>query len=285
MAWTGVIVLLVVAAATAISVHLGRVAFELTGLPRHKAFFQALSCFTTTGFTTLEAEEIVNHPARRRIATVLMVLGNVGVVAFLAAVVETTVAQGLDQLGVDAAIVAAVVLVAVLVGRAFHPLRFLDRRLRMALMGAFHFEPDPTEQVLSYADGFGVVRVPVREASPVAGRRLRDTHLAARRVIVLAVEREGRNYPIPGPDTRLREGDRLICYGSVVDADRVINGDAPLDARAWVQRTMEVPALADDAAGEPPRLPDGTPIDEDEALTHGYTIMRKALTKAELEGE
>ena len=286
MAWTGAIVLFVVAAATAIAVHVGQVAFELTGLPRHKAFFQALSCFTTTGFTTLEAEDIVNHPARRRIAVVLMILGNVGIVAFMATVVETLMADGLDQLGLDALVSGLTLILILLVIRFVPPFRWIERRLRLWAMKAFHFEPDPTEQVLNYADGYGVVRALVRDGSPVADKRLRDTHLAARRLIVLAIERDGKNYPIPGPEARIRTGDRLICYGGVADADQVINGAAPLDKGEWLKQTMEFQALRPDevAAFEGTMLANGAPVDDEEALGRGYTIMRKALEREEIWG-
>jgi hypothetical protein len=289
MAWTGAVVLLVVAGATGVTVHLGQIAFELTGMPKAKAFFQALSCFTTTGFTTAEAEEIVNHPVRRRIAIVLMIFGNVGIVAFMAAIVETAVGSGLQQVGHDVLVTGCVVVLALILLRRMWFLRALDRRLRALLMTSFRFEPDPTEQVLSYADGFGVVRVAVRSDSPVADKRLKETHLAAQRLIVLAIEREGRNYPIPGPQARILVGDKLICYGSITDADRIINGDAPLDATGWLKRTMELPALPIDervtppAPFEPVHLANGEEVDEDEALSRGYTIMRKALQRDDLE--
>ena len=67
-----------------IVVRIGAVAFELTGLEWSLAKFQALSCFSGTGFTTKEAELVVGNPQRRRIASVLMVLGNAGLVTLIA---------------------------------------------------------------------------------------------------------------------------------------------------------------------------------------------------------
>src|SRR4030043_906617 len=62
---------------------LGSIALEATGMERAKARFQALSALTGTGFTTREAESIVNHPRRRRIATWLIFLGSVGIITFI----------------------------------------------------------------------------------------------------------------------------------------------------------------------------------------------------------
>ena len=62
---------------------LGSIALEATGLERSKARFQALSALTGTGFTTSQAELIVEHPKRRQITTYLMLLGNTVIIAFI----------------------------------------------------------------------------------------------------------------------------------------------------------------------------------------------------------
>ena len=66
---------------------IGSIALEATGMPRTKARFQVLSAITGTGFTTSEAESVVNHPKRRRIATWLIFIGNTGVIAFVIALI------------------------------------------------------------------------------------------------------------------------------------------------------------------------------------------------------
>ena len=72
-------------------VRIGAIAFELTGLEWSLAKFQSLSCFTGTGFTTKEAELITGNPQRRKIASVLMVLGNAGLVILIASFVSSLV--------------------------------------------------------------------------------------------------------------------------------------------------------------------------------------------------
>lgn len=56
-------------------VRAAAIAFTMTGLDKRTALFQALSTFSGTGFTTHEAESIVNHPVRRKIAILLMLMG------------------------------------------------------------------------------------------------------------------------------------------------------------------------------------------------------------------
>ena len=76
-----------------IVVRVGAIAFQLTGLEWSLAKFQALSCFTGTGFTTREAELITGNPQRRRIASVLMVLGNAGLVTLILTGASTIISE------------------------------------------------------------------------------------------------------------------------------------------------------------------------------------------------
>lgn len=75
--------LLLILAITFFLVRVASVALKLTGLPEQNARFQAMSALTGTGFTTTEAEMIVNYPIRRNIISWLMIFGNLGVVSVL----------------------------------------------------------------------------------------------------------------------------------------------------------------------------------------------------------
>ena len=73
--------LLILLSVVAVPIRVARIAtraFMLTGLSKETARFQARSIITGTGFTTDEAEHIVNHPVRRRISLTLMLIGNAG---------------------------------------------------------------------------------------------------------------------------------------------------------------------------------------------------------------
>jgi Trk-type K+ transport system membrane component len=48
-------------------VRAASIALMMTGMNQKRARFQALSAFTGTGFTTKEAESVMNHPLRRKI--------------------------------------------------------------------------------------------------------------------------------------------------------------------------------------------------------------------------
>jgi len=77
---TAIASLLVVLSVSFLCTRPATVALSLTGLSRELAQLQAVSAFTGVGFTTGESERIVNHPVRRRILILLMIVGNAGIV-------------------------------------------------------------------------------------------------------------------------------------------------------------------------------------------------------------
>ena len=77
-------------------VRVTAIALRLTGLPEHNARFQAISALTGTGFTTSEAELIVNYPIRRKIIAMLMLFGNLGIVSVLSTLMISFVRTDAD---------------------------------------------------------------------------------------------------------------------------------------------------------------------------------------------
>ena len=72
-------------------IRVAAVALRHTGLADSTARFQALSAFSGTGFTTSEAESVVNYPIRRRIVSILITIGNLGMVTVFATLVTSLV--------------------------------------------------------------------------------------------------------------------------------------------------------------------------------------------------
>jgi Trk-type K+ transport system membrane component len=70
-------------------VKLGSIAFQLTGMEPKMAMFQALSAFTNTGFTTSASEDVVQHRTRRVIASVLIIIGYIGIVGVIVTLIRS----------------------------------------------------------------------------------------------------------------------------------------------------------------------------------------------------
>ncbi len=82
-----IVSLLVVILLSLLVTRVATIALTLTGLSEEVARFQARSAFTGCGFSTRESEQVVNHPVRRRIMLMLMLLGNAGIVTAVSSLV------------------------------------------------------------------------------------------------------------------------------------------------------------------------------------------------------
>ncbi len=82
-----IVFLLVVVSMTLLVTRIAAVALTLTGLSQEASRFQARSALAGVGYTTSEAELVVNHPVRRRIIMILMLIGNIGVPTVVATLV------------------------------------------------------------------------------------------------------------------------------------------------------------------------------------------------------
>ena len=79
--------LVIVVTLSILIIRFTTIALVHTGLSRQVARFQARYAFTGVVSTTRESERWVSHPVRRRIITLLMLLGNVGIISVLASLI------------------------------------------------------------------------------------------------------------------------------------------------------------------------------------------------------
>lgn len=194
-------------------VKVGGLALELTGLSKEMARFQALSAFSGTGFTTREAELIVAHPKRRKIVTYLMILGNAGIVSVVASFVVSFGKGGVLRPS------ATLLLVALAIGSIY----FLSKRKRLSnrlysyvrkrLLETAKLEETNVEEVLNQSGEFGLVRLFVSPSSVLAGKKIMDSGLKERDIIILSVQNENEIIPNPKATQQIPPNSTLICYG------------------------------------------------------------------------
>lgn len=121
-----IVSLLLVVLLSIIITRIGAIALTHTGLTRESAKFQARSAFSGAGFTTSESEMVVNHPVRRRIVMVLILMGNAGIVAAVSSLILTFVQRG-DATALTFRVVVLVAGIVALWG--FATSRWVDRWL------------------------------------------------------------------------------------------------------------------------------------------------------------
>ncbi len=180
---------------------IGSVALERTGLDRSTARFQALSAFSNTGFTTTQAEMIVNHPTRRRIASYLMILGNTGCVTFIVLLVlalQTGFSRPAIALGI---FILALVAAAILASK----LGLINWVTNLATGRG-----GTMAKVWHQGNGYNLTEVWLGQHHALVGKPLKEIGAG---IQVLFLERNDGIYAKPNPDDILRVGDRLLCYG------------------------------------------------------------------------
>ena len=196
-----------------LAVRAGAIALMMTGLDQQRARFQALSAFTGTGFTTREAERVTNHPLRRRIVSWLMVLGNAGIVTVIVTVTTSLVTSRGSTVPLNLLVlVVGLYLIYRAVGHT-GLMRRWERFMEDRLQAFEAFEEEATEDLLRLIEGYGLVRVIVREDSPLVCDALKECRLTEREVLVLGIERGRVWIPVPKAEEAIKRGDRLVMYG------------------------------------------------------------------------
>ncbi len=194
-------------------IRAGTIALMMTGMDRKKASFQALSAFTRAGFTTREAEAVVNNPQRRRIITWLIILGNAGLVAVIVSATSSIVtSQGYQVPITIFAIIVGTYLIYKLMSRAGFTRRregFIEQRF----IKSHAFEEVATEDLLHFIEGYGLVRAIITENSPFVGAALSDVRALDRDMVILGIERGKDWIPHPKAKVTIENDDKIIVYG------------------------------------------------------------------------
>jgi hypothetical protein len=182
---------------------IGSVILERTGLNRSSARFQALSALSGTGFTTSEAEAVVNHPRRRRIVSYLIILGNTGSVTFIVLLVlalRTGLSRPAIALAAFVLVLAAVVFVASRLGLVSWVTNLATGGGRSSTMA----------RVWHQGSGYSLTEVQLGQHHVLVGKALKEIGADMQ---VLFLQRVDGVWAKPTQDDVLRVGDRILCYG------------------------------------------------------------------------
>ncbi len=218
-----IFLLLLIIAALMIVIRSGAIALELTGVPKTIARFQALSALTGTGFTTREAETVVQHPLRRRIISVLMIVGNIGVVTIVSTFVIALQGGGPIRPSINLIILGIGVYVFYRLATHRRFLSIISIRIRRKLKEALPLETDVlVDEVMHQGLGFGISRLTISGNSGIAGKTVEESGIREQEAIILSIERDGAFIPVPKAARQIEEGDRLLCYGRTESLRRLV---------------------------------------------------------------
>lgn len=199
------------------------IALKITGLDIQKARFQVISIITNTGFTTKEAELITQHPTRRKIAQILMLISYVGYATLIALVVN------IIQSHYNALyLIVAIVVIAFIVLMFFRN-KWLGKRLEgiieRQLSSRMKREKYKTvEEVLKLNDEYGVVEFVIEEGSSLIGRTLLDSKLTQKHIQVLNIDKGSHIIHFPKSSYSFGLGDKVTVYGKLDRIKELVMG-------------------------------------------------------------
>jgi hypothetical protein len=221
MAYVGI--LLITILISFIVVRIGGFALQLTGIEPEVARFQALSAFSGTGFTTREAERVVGHRTRRRIVTILIILGNAGMVTVIATLVASFTQEGgytwfFIRLAV---IIGGIVGLYQLIIRSNVGHRALDR-LQRPVVNRILREAPAVEEIFHVEKDWAISLAMMKGSSKSIGLSVADI-AAGGDIEILGINRAGTYLIRPDGEEKIVEGDRLLVYANKKSVKRILD--------------------------------------------------------------
>jgi K+/H+ antiporter YhaU regulatory subunit KhtT len=214
--------LLVVILLALLVMRIATVVLTLTGLSSESARFQVRSALTGVGFTTSEAESVVNHPVRRRVVMMLMLIGSAGVISVVTTLIISF--AGVEGRGALWRVLLLAVglgaLLALARSAAFD--RLLQRAISRALVRYTDLDVRDYAALLRISGEYAVAELLVEPDDWVAGRRLGELDLPSEGVRVLGIVRpDGKYLGAPAGSTQIEPGDTLVLYGRAEDVAEI----------------------------------------------------------------
>lgn len=209
------VIFLSVVAVTVLVNRIATRALMLTGLSEEVARFQSRSALTGTGFATEESERIMHYPARRRIMTLLMLLGNAGLVTAVSTFVLSFVGTGTAaQLLERSVLLLGGLTLLVAAAQSERIDRVLTPLIERALARYTGLDVKDYYALLHLEDDYTVGRVEVQGDSWMAGQTIQELELSKEGVLVLSLDVAGQvTEYAPHSQHEIRPGDSLILYG------------------------------------------------------------------------
>lgn len=212
------IILLVVSLTLSLTItRVGTVALVLTGMSHDAAHFQARSAFYGVGFTTKESETAVSHPVRRRIITLLMLLGNIGIATVVASVMGSLFTTSSAIAWLNNLLVLSTGLASLVAAANSRWLdRVMSRLVTTALRRWTKLHVQDYVALLHLSDGYTVLEIQVQPEDWLAGMTLKDLKRSHERTLVLGLHRPGEGFlGAPNGQTRILPHDMLVIYGPI----------------------------------------------------------------------
>ena len=196
-------------------VRIATITLKLTGMDEQTARFQAISAFTGTGFTTKEAETILDDQVRRKTIIVLMVLGKVGIVSVIASLFfsfgKNTLYDDLSK----AAILLALIFILYKITTLREFSRTLNKFIEKRIVARGIIKQKAMEELFHLPKGYGLAQLTITSKSKEDGFTLAEAGFIKKDILILSIERKDKLISFPHANDVIKKGDKLLCYGLI----------------------------------------------------------------------
>jgi len=200
-------------------VEIASIALHMTGLNMKTARFQALSAFTSTGFTTKESEDVVAHKYRRQIIMTLMIVGFITWASLVSLFINAFLTKHEllpSLLQISGLLLIFVVLLFLARYRPF--VKGFRKRISEYIENKTSLKTRTFDEILRLSQDYGIAEITLTKDSPNIGLKIKETNFRDSDIIILAIERAEKVIPAPKATDTLQENDVLICYGKLKKA-------------------------------------------------------------------
>ena len=207
--------LFVIITLSALVTKVAAIALMHTGLSTEIAKFQARSAYTGSGYTSQESEKLMNHPVRRKIVYMLMLIGNAGIITTLSSLMLTFLLPNNRSSLVYSLIFIVVALSALWFAIKSKVVdRWLSKMIDRALKKYTNIDVKDYAAILHLSGENQISELRVRKTSWLAGKTLLELDLKSEGINVLGIQqKEGEYIGAPGGDDVINAGDVITMYG------------------------------------------------------------------------
>jgi len=223
-----------------------------TGMATEVANFQARSALMGVGYTTREAEDVINHPVRRKIILWLMTFGNAGIITGVTSLLLGFVNAGSGQTLRRAGLLLFGLALLLILTRVRALERVLSRSTRWALARWTTLETRDLGSLLRFGHNYGIIELQAQGDDWLVGRPLARMHLPDEGILILGIDRHEADFEgAPRGQSVIGVGDTVIAYGrldhlqALDDRHKGIAGD--LAHEEAVEEQLEI--LAEETGG------------------------------------
>lgn len=218
-----ILTLLVVLSMSLLLARVATAALAHTGLSEDASRFQAWSALSGVGYTTSEAENVVNHPVRRKILMLLMLVGNAGIVTLVSSLILAFMSEddGMSLLRKISLLVSGLCVLWYLSSSKWVHSK-LNKLIDRALSRYTSLAVVDYESLLELAGDYRVTEIHIDSIDWLAGKSLRGSRLRQEGLNLLGIRRADGTYEgTPKPDAILNSGDSILVYGQLTAIEGV----------------------------------------------------------------